>query len=448
MSITTFPHRRQVIRLIMICSLLCFAGVKAFAQTCTLQDAIHLALQNNKQLQNEKLNVTSAAYKIAEAKSAMLPHVDLVSQYQYYLDLPEQYMPASAFGGPEDQYAKRTMTMQQTMNYAVQVNQVIRNREMTARIESAKLAMDASILQTGVTKENIVYNVTATYYAIQVLQDNLARLAENIANLEQTVRINEVLRKNELIPDNVHQRLLINLENLQNEYENQKLNLNKNMSLLKYLIDKPMSDSLIVVAFDYDSSFQDPAVSDVMLRPDLKLQQAQIKVAEHELVSIRAHYAPVVNATFSSGFSSYNDQFAPYQQINHDWEGSSYISLNTKIPIFSGFQKKIQVSNQKVAIQRSFNTLALIRLNAEKEILDAHQNYNTHKAQFGHTKSSLDLAQKLFDTAQQDYANGLITITDLLNAQYDLTDARTNYSSALLQYKLAELSLQKAYGLL
>lgn len=419
-----------------------------YAQTYSLEDCLSLAMQNNTQIVIDELAAVSAKYRIAEVRGNLLPRVDLNSQYQYYLNLPEQYAPAAAFGGPEGEYALLSLNMQQTLGTTMQLSQPVINKEIRSRLHTAELAREASLIQTDLTKENVKYNVTATYYSIQVLQDNLFRLSENIENLEHTASINAVLKDNDIIAANVHHRLLINIEYLRNEYENQRLSLDKNLSLLKYLMNADMHDTITIEPFAYEEVIAVPIMADIMQRPDLRLQRAQIDLAEQDLKTVMARYAPVVTATFSTGFTGYNDAFAPYQQINGDWINGTYVSLNAKIPLFAGFQKKHQVSQQQITIQRSFNALSLMELQAEKEVMDAAKQYQTSKTQLTNTKNSLDQAEVLFASAQSDYANGLSSMTELLNAQNDLSSARTNFTSSLLNLKLAELSLKKAQGIL
>ena len=47
---------------------------------------------------------------------------------------------------------------------------------------------------------------------------------------------------------------------------------------------------------------------------------------------------------------------------------------------------------------------------------------------------------------QNNYQQGLASLTDLLDAERSLSDAKNNYTSALLNYKLAEIALLKAQG--
>lgn len=423
-------------------------ATKVGAQTVTLQECIRLALAQNQQLLNAELDILSADAKVKEAKSALLPTVDVVGQSLYYKDLPSQYAPASAFGGPEGQYTKMTLNMKQTTTGTLQLTQNIFNKSAIAGVQTAKVAQEASTIQEEVVRESLVYNVTATFYTIQVLNDNLARLSDNIRNLEKTTDVNKVLQANDLVPENVYHRMQINLENLRNQYESQKLLADNNVTTLKHLIGIPVDQPLSVPPFDYTEVLISEDSFDIARRPDIRLQQVQIKLSQIEKKTIAAGYLPVLTNKFSYGYTAYYDEFGPGRQINNDWITSSYFALTLQIPVFDGFRKRSQIRQKEIRIRQHVNSLSMMRSNADKEVEDAKENYRTNKTLMLSSKKTLDLADQLFLSAQSEYENGLTSLTEFLNAQTDLSNARTNYNSALLNLKLAELSLQKANGTL
>lgn len=426
-------------------TLLCW---ETTAQTYSLEACIRAALENNEQLKNSRLDVASASYRIKEVKSALMPTIDINGQMMYYKDLPSQYAPASAFGGPEGEYTKLSLNMRQTTSANLQMTTNLYNQSVLIGVKAARVTQEASNLQETVTRESIIYDVAATYYSIQVLNDNLIRLADNIGNLEKTTQINAVLKDNELVSANTHNRMLINLENLRNQYENQKLLLDKNITQLKYLMNIDVNEPLAVQEFDYTEVLTGNESGDITQRPDIRLQQAQLKLSQFDKKSVAAGYYPVLTNNFSVGYTGYNDEFAPFKQINNDWIKSSYVALSLKIPVFDGFRKQNQIRQKEVAIQKNINTLSLMKANADKEVKDALENYSTNKNLLVSNKKSLALAEDLFTSAQSEYESGITSITEFLNAQSDLTAARTNYSTALLNLKLAELSLKKANGTL
>src|SRR5690554_5744412 len=61
-------------------------------------------------------------------------------------------------------------------------------------------------------------------------------------------------------------------------------------------------------------------------------------------------------------------------------------------------------------------------------------------------RENVTLAQDVLDNTQNNYINGLATLTDLLEAENALADAKNNYSNALLEYKIAEIELIKSKG--
>jgi outer membrane protein len=420
----------------------------AKSQQRSLDECIRLALSNNEQVKNGQLDVTSSSYQIKEAKSALLPQVNLSGQYLYYMDIPSQYAPASAFGGPEGEYSKLTLNLAQTTSANIQSSINLFNQSVFTGLQAARTVQTTSNLQLSLTKENLIYNVTATYYTIQILQDNLKRLNENIDNLERTVKINESLKNNELVSANVHNRLLVNLENLKNQYEAQRLSLDKNETLLKYLMNVDIHENISVAAFDYTEVLEEPVKADIQNRPDIKLQKAQIELSKLDKKNVIAGYYPVLSAGMQYGVTGYYNEFSPGSQINNDWIKSSAFSLSLKIPLFDGFQKQFKAKQKEVIIQKNINTLSMMKANAEKEVSDAIENYVSNSNQVTSNKRSLDLAEALFTTSQSEFENGLTSTTELLNAQNDLSSARTNYSNALLNLKLAELSWRKASGTL
>ncbi|MBL7834347.1 MAG: TolC family protein [Cyclobacteriaceae bacterium] len=418
----------------------------AHAQTYSLDECIRVALENNQNLKNSKLNIQAAAYNVKEVKSALLPTINVTGQTVYYQNIPSQYAPASAFGGSEGEYQKLTLGVAQTTSANIQMTQNLYNHAAITGLKAARVYQEASVLKADLTREDLVYSVMATYYSIQVLSENLGRIWENILNLEKTTELNKALMDNDLVSANTHSRMQINLENLRNQYENQKLMQEQNITLLKLLMNVDIQSGITVEPFEYSTTLATAEAGDIGQRTDIKLQHVNIRLAQFDKKVISAGYYPVLTNTFSYGYTSYYDSFAPFKQINNDWIKSSYMALTLRIPVFDGFQKKNQLHQKELAIQQNLNSLEAMKRNADKEVEDALQNYFINRNLLTNTKRSLDLAEKLFASSRSEYESGITSVTELLNAQNDLSNARTNYSTALLNVKLAELALKKANG--
>jgi outer membrane protein len=61
-------------------------------------------------------------------------------------------------------------------------------------------------------------------------------------------------------------------------------------------------------------------------------------------------------------------------------------------------------------------------------------------------ESNLSLAKQVLENIENNYKNGLASLTDLLDAETSYSDAQNNYTNAIMDYKLAEIQLIKAKG--
>ena len=61
-------------------------------------------------------------------------------------------------------------------------------------------------------------------------------------------------------------------------------------------------------------------------------------------------------------------------------------------------------------------------------------------------KDNVALAERVESNTKSNYQYGLANLTELLDAQNALTQAKQNYANSLLDYKLAEIKLIKAKG--
>ena len=61
-------------------------------------------------------------------------------------------------------------------------------------------------------------------------------------------------------------------------------------------------------------------------------------------------------------------------------------------------------------------------------------------------QSNVKLAQEVLDNTKNNYVQGLTSLTEVLDAENANTEAKNNYTAAVLDYKLAEIQLIKSKG--
>lgn len=145
-----------------------------------------------------------------------------------------------------------------------------------------------------------------------------------------------------------------------------------------------------------------------------------------------------IQNTQSNKFNLYTGNALNYSMLN--------FTLNINIPIYDGGAKrarldqaKVDLLKQKEEIKGTSNALKMAYESAKIQMKNSLESIHNQKA-------NLELAQEVYDNINNNYRLGLANLTDLLNAEAELTSTQNAYSDALLQFKVAEIELMKARG--
>lgn len=102
-------------------------------------------------------------------------------------------------------------------------------------------------------------------------------------------------------------------------------------------------------------------------------------------------------------------------------------------------QAQIELENLKTDIKDLHLAMDLAYENARNQITNSILTIQTQQ-------ENVKLAQEVLTNTQNNYKQGLAPLTDLLDAERSLADAKNNYTNAVLKYKLAEIEMLKAQG--
>ena len=152
------------------------------AATLTFDRALELALKNNKQLKVSQEGVRAAEGRVAEARAAFLPSVDLSFAYTPAQQFPLIRIPAGIFG-PDEQTFQAAFTRQNIMS--LQLNQPLytggRLRNAYA-IEAA--GSEKSRLSLDRARQELTFQVVETFYRA-LLQDQGLSVARQGVDLAE-----------------------------------------------------------------------------------------------------------------------------------------------------------------------------------------------------------------------------------------------------------------------
>ena len=443
--------KEQIFRNLLLYALLLFATGVYAQESCGLEYCVETALKNSLQLKSD--NNTLAKYKasVGQVRSELLPRVNAVGTYQYSFDIQTQMIPAEMFGGLSGTYKEARLGVNQNKSESLQASQTLYNAPLLISLKIAKATVNLECLQIQGTKEDLIYNVSATYYNIQSILKQEQLVENNLRSMNSLVEITDRLYKSGLATATDANRLTVSRDNTSANLRKLRNNKEKMYNLLKILMNIPIDSDILIKEFQENkSSLVEPflPVSNPMLKTNY-LQVAQGKqIAEMQLKSIKSSYLPSLSFSGSYGYSAFYNNANPMKNLNDKWYKSSYIGVQLNIPVFDGFSKKYQIHQKKAEIKNYEIQGEQILQQNSKEMADAYADLKSNYTSLDTQKRSLELAQKVSDDINNQYKSGLVKMSEVINSQIELVTAQNNYVDALISIKQAELNLSKAAGTL
>ena len=486
-----------------VISCACFYLGNLFSQTMlSLQDCLNLALEQSRDLRIKQEEVKIAEHKKLQAKAAYFPKIDATLAYFRLSDevnlLSEDkflpigtIMPDGSFGFTKD-HINNQWTMLNGVPVPIDANgqpfnpkknpEKIQWKNFTT-IPREELTVDAKNIFIGA-----ISLVQPIFMGGKIKYSNkMAEIGIDIAKQQQSLEKSEILYSTEnaywtviSVNNKVktvmdYQKLLMQLETNVNELFNEgmatkadvlkvkvKLNeINTNltkaqnglslakMQLCQY-VGYPMGTNIQLLdeisyqeLIQTDNGYLDLNVA-LMSREEIKSLEKLIDLSESKEKIAFSEYLPKIGLIASYMYS--NPDFL--NGFEKEFAGSWNVGVTMKIPIFHWGEQK-----QKVQTAKSERLIAEMKLDDTREKIELQFRQATYridesKKRLVAAKNNLLQAEENLKYAKLSFDEGLVTITDVLDAQTSWYAAYSEETDALIELKLNHLYLKKVSGLL
>lgn len=413
-------------------------------QQVTLSDALTFALQNNVKVRKARLDIDGGRYKVEEVRSQALPTITGTSGLTYNAIIGQQVVD---FGGQ-----LQTLKFGQKWNSTagVQLSQQLFNQQVFTGLQAAKSSEEYYNLTAQLTEEQIIELVANNYYQVLVNREQLNVIDNNIKNVKVIEKIISNQYQNGLAKKIDVDRIKVNLTNLETQRVQTLNAITQLENQLKFSMGMSVTSPITLPATELTEVKNLPVFAESIAlnnRTEIKLLDNQDKLLWLQRKAYVAEYYPSLSLT---GNYTYSSQSQGFDFLNSNATaigfGSSAIGLSLKIPIFNGFLTRSKIRQADVNIRKAkedraetTNALNLAYENAKIELTNSISTINAQK-------KNAELAQEIYKSTQNNYNNGLASLTDLLDTETSLTQAQNSYTQALLNYKIAEIQLIKSNG--
>jgi len=433
-------------------TLLTFLGVQlASAQTeltLSLDQALDMATQKNVTMLNASLDIAYAETQVNEIKAQGLPQISGSTDFSHTFKIPTQIIPGDFVGQPGTTIATQ-FGVPFNINAGIGASQLLFDGSFFLGLKAASEFVNISKLSASASEINIKEGVTKAYYMALISEQNLSQLNTSLENIKKLQSETEQLYNAGFAEKLDVDRLTLSVANLEiniNKLQNQAklakqlllnsigVDVNQEITLTSELPDEPVSDSNV-------SDFNPEN------RIEIKLLDQQQELNQLSLKRYKMGYVPSLYGNFSYGSSTFASD-GDFDKLGDDWYGNGRYAVSLSVPIFDGFYKKAKMDQVKIDIEKTENTKRQAILGMSLQVAQAKTNYVNALKTIELQKKSQDLAERIYNTTSIKFKEGIGSSFEMINAESELTQAKTNYLNALYELSVAKIDLNKALGLL
>ncbi len=445
MKAKKISHFRFVNIHILRIFILMAAGITAFttgnAQNWTLQQCIDTAQVNNKNLQMSRNNIEIGAERQKEAKANLIPKVSLNADYKYFMDLPYQVMPQSAFGGQEGLFKEIQMGVPHNIGTSIQLAMPLYNPQVYGAIQTTKIASELSELQYKKTEEQVYFEISNLYYNAQILAHQQEFIENNLVNTTKLLQNLELLYAQQMIKKSDVTKVELQQEQLLTQRELIVNNFEQVLNALKFSMGISFQQKIEI---DTEISNKTATEYSVLTPLDLQISYTHNKLLSNELSTLKDSRLPSVSLFGSYGQTGFGYDEKPNNFLN--FYPTSFAGLQLSVPLFNGTVTKRKINQKKLEIQNNELQISLVAEQNQMLIENASQKRLVTQQTIENTTGQIKLASTVYDEMVLQQKEGTANLTDILLADNAVREAQQNYLTAVVDFLKADLELKKLSG--
>ena len=413
------------------------------ALTLTLEQALEIALSESPTIKVADQEIEIKRYAKQEAYSSLYPRFDATAQYQRVLAKQTMSMDL----GGQTQTIK--VGSDNSFNGGITASMPIVNAQLWESLKVSVADVVLSIEKARSSQIDMIEQVSQAYFSVLLAKESLVvyqrvydNAVENNKNIKKRYDVGSV-SEFDYISSNVSvQNAIPNVIEAQNSvvltlWQLKALlgiDLNKNIdvagSLADYEAQMNYAHTLAQLDLSNNSTLKQLDIQEDMLESALKIS----KLANVPTLSINAAYLYTALGNDGKFFQA------------KAWNPYSYAGVQLNIPIFAGLQRRAAIRQANL----NLSNLKLQRENAERQlqvaVVQSLNNMQTNVKKFSSAAATVSQAQRGYEIAVKRYEVGRGTLVDIDNSQLQLTQAELGRNSAIYNFLIAKISLDKILG--
>jgi len=408
---------------LLLTSLMCSTS---YAELLTLEQALNLALQENRLLENASLEVGKATVSVAAERTKRYPKLHFDFSESYNLTPQSFSYQAGTFGIVPTEDINIVSQQGFTTILSAGIKQPLSQLyRIGLSIDQLELVQEISAEQLRARRQEIVKNVREGYYKILKTQYSLQ------ANQQRTLFLQEL---QQLVDRYYQQKIVLKYQTLEvqaklarskHDAYREGNKLSTQQEKLNALLGRDVMTQFSVSAIN-SSQPPVPALTDIesislSQRPEVRETQLKLQHAKYGYQIKQAEYIPEVDLEIRYT-RLFGTEFIPDQE--------SVVALRMKWEIYDWGKKSQDLSKKRYAIQQSQNQIQETEARIVIEVNERYRQLENAKDLQQVSELSQVAAQEKLRVLMSQYKQQAVLLDDVLRAEADLADANNQYYQA------------------
>jgi len=395
-----------------------FSKILGAPPAYTIEQAVAVAQERNPEILIARKKVLAAHGSFIEARSGFLPSLTSSGLYD------------------KRQTQSETNLRQEDYNAILKLEQnlytggAVTSQVAIAQLNIAKANYELQEIVSRVTMDvRIAFNELLLNRAkVRVREDSVQVLDEELKNQQERFSAGIVSKLNV-------QRAEVALANERPELFNTQTDLKNSYLRLAELFGADLRPGAQAPPFEISGELQyRPNHADLngclaradANRPVIKARQKDIEIEDRQYVLDRSATRPHVRAF--SGYEVYSERDP---EVGQEFNYGGVVGINATWNIFDGFATKGRMQATRARREAAVQALAAARRSVASEVRSAFFDLQQAQRVLESETKNVQTADEALDTAKSNFAAGLGTQLDVLQAASDVTRTRTTRLSAI-----------------
>lgn len=428
-------------RIIFLFFILTFSN-QIIAQTrLTLEETIRLALENNHDFKQVKIENKKAEEQVREAYgSSLFPSIDGRLNYSRALKRPEFIF--EAFGETQ----RIQVGTANSLTAGVTVEQPLFSGAMFLAVKIAETYSEISARSVKYTEAELIKRTKESYYTYLLVQEliNLAEL--QLERAEKNLRNTQSMFDAGLASDYDVMRANLEKQNLIPQVSSAKNQLNQAANNIRLLTGLSENEEIIIEdSLEYIES-ELPSFEDglyTVLNNNELVKQKELETKMQDLVASYefTQHLPKINA-----FGNWQTQAQEEDDRGFgDWRyrNSITVGVELSLPIFKGFTIDSKVEQAELDLKIAQEGLSKVKKETRNQYENLRLTINSTREQINAYQVGVKEAERGYEIAVKRYESGLGTQLEIADALYQSTLAKVNLLQSIHSYivSMAELDV-------